>query len=185
VSAVAHLSAARFAEYAAMKAPDLPPDPVQAAQVRAHRWGVQNFGCELGERYVLGLVEEYAELADAYEEDKFKELGDVLVCAAQLCTCYRLDFSTLLADAPAQPPDLAMGTMLRGIGLVARAVLKGAQKIRGMDNPAELRVTVGYGVYLVCIGARGLATAPAAAFVTRVDEIVKRDYKAHPVDGGR
>lgn len=185
-----------FGAYAAMDAPRLPHDLISAAQVQAVRWGVRNFGAEPAHRHVLGLVEEASEMLDAASGlDARKEMGDVLICAMQLCTCFRFDFGTILAAAEvdqvvregvdAGDSHLATQMLLSAIGGIARAVLKGEQRIRGMDDPIRQRDEVGFGVYLLCIYARSAWTDVERIVLDRMEAILKRDYKRDPLTGGR
>lgn len=176
-----------FAAYAALNSADLPTDELSAAQVLLYRWGIRNFGYEGASRYVLGLVEEASELQDALGEvEVSKELGDVLICAAQLCTCLRLDFGTFLNAASGALCGADPWTVLfMSLGDIARAVLKSEQRIRGMDDPAALRLAVGLSIFRICDVALDVHQDPREAFLRRASMVLTRDYINNPVDGGR
>jgi len=119
---------ARFAAWAALDAPHLPADPVDAMQVRLARWQVLNFGPQSDERFALGVLEECGELDEAYEdgngEAAVDALGDVLVYAGQLAISNRLALGPLLVPV-GKAPRLTVAA-----GRLAHVVLKRAQRIR-------------------------------------------------------
>ncbi len=176
-------SRARFNEYAAW-ANGLHGDPASAAQITAFRWGVRNFGAEQAPRYVMGLAEEAGEMLEAESQEHLeKEAGDVLVCAAQLCTCLRLDLGVILKEAIRAP--FWERELPKAVGNIARTVLKGEQKIRGMDVAEDYRRAAAFGIYRLCNAVAGAVQYPDTCFIKRAVAVAERDYIAYPVDGGR
>lgn len=141
IEATAHARTV-FNEWAAMDAPELPPDDVDAMQVTLARWQSDRFaGAPTSDVHMaLGVIEELGEAfdEDASPEDSVDALGDVMVYSAQLCTANRLavrpviDLAVLYLKANhchAQPVCLA--------GMLAHVALKHDQKIRGL-GPAHV-----------------------------------------------
>lgn len=124
-----------FGEYAAMDAPDLPDNRLDAIQVRLCRWQVNKFGSQPFERMALGIIEELGELQDANEAGwtglQLDAVGDICVYTSQLLTHHRLSLSSTFAYAlEVKNPPL----MLSAAGKLSHVVLKRLQRIRGMQD---------------------------------------------------
>jgi hypothetical protein len=146
-----------FESWASIGGNELPADPLDAMQVQLMRWQRAKFGDQPDERMALGVIEEVTESDTAESIDEsFDALGDVAVYSSQLLTNNRLAIKPLLqlaqmyqiqlleATATATPKttqELAESTAAGPLmqiakvqGQLAQVILKGAQKIRGMDD---------------------------------------------------
>jgi hypothetical protein len=145
-----------FEEWAAIGANEFPPDPIDAMQVKLMRWQQRNFGSQSDERMALGVIEEMAEGMAAStlknEPEAYDALGDVMVFGSQLATRNRLAIGAILQLAAEmdQDPD----QMIFAHGTLAQVVLKGAQKIRGLDDEKRYRIRL-VGALAVCFQFSG------------------------------
>jgi hypothetical protein len=126
-------------------------DETCATQTKLAAWQSENYGGpQSDERMALGIVEEMTEAWMSAGDDELPEpladaldgLGDVCVYAAQLATSNRLAIGPILDLArvytsPGMVPGKASPTI--GPGMLAQAVLKHAQKIRGVDRDVYQR----------------------------------------------
>lgn len=130
-----------------------PDDPIDAIQLALMRWQRAHFGDQSSERMALGIIEEMVETfaADTANttEGALDGLGDTCVFSSQLCTNNRLALGPVL--------DLArVFTMRQGAklimahGVLAQVILKGAQKIRGLDDENRYRLRL-VGAIAMCI----------------------------------
>jgi hypothetical protein len=132
-----------------------PTDPIDAIQLALMRWQRAKFGDQIDERMALGIIEEMAEtfLSDAppLAEQALDGLGDVCVYAAQLCTSNRLALSPLLDLARMLTRRQNTAKLLPvAYGVLAQTVLKGSQKIRGLDDVQRFRLRL-IGSLALCI----------------------------------
>jgi len=137
-------SCSRFAEYASMDAPELPPHQLSALQVRLARWQTANFGTVESGDIVLGMTEEWGEYLES-ETDAARAdgLGDLLVYTTQLCTSQRLDFGTLLETFTYSEKAVDISVSL---GRLAHIALKNRQGIRGYADQVRTRVAFFEGI---------------------------------------
>jgi hypothetical protein len=116
------------------------PNDTQQALLR---WQADRFGALdalHGVRMALGVIEEMAETFEAETAaEALDGLGDVIVYAGQLAAFHRLSIGPILALADAY---LARGARVQilAAGSLAHHVLKGSQKIRGLDDPDLFRL---------------------------------------------
>ena len=126
------------------------PDDTAKVQRDLAAWEADRYGIVSDERRALGIIEEQTEAwiaaGDQEGDEPLNEaldgLGDVCVYAAQLATGNRLAIGPILDLAtlytlPANIPGGATPTI--GGGMLAQAVLKHAQKIRGVDRDVYQR----------------------------------------------
>lgn len=184
VIAAHKLSRDRFEAMAANDATDPDPDdPIDAIQLALMRWERKRFGLVIGEHHTLGIIEEMAEtfLADTANsaEGALDGLGDTCVYAAQLCTGNRLAIGPIL--------DLArlftarQMRLLVASGVLAQVVLKGAQKIRGLDDENRYRLRL-VGAIAMCIAKaiedvemmHDIAVRPADVLLVVAREVLQR-----------
>jgi hypothetical protein len=150
----AAIASSRFSTFAALGREDpMPSDAVDAMQVALCRWQVDKYGPQPDERMALGIIEEMTEtfLADG-TEDAIDGLGDVCVYSSQLATNNRLAIAPLIDLARVLGHRNGVRTIAAS-GLLSQVVLKGSQKIRGLDDQAKYRMRLA--------GAIGLCIARA------------------------
>lgn len=164
-----------------------PDDTVGAAQLGLMRWQRAKFGDQPDERMALGIIEELVETFDAgdHAEDAVDGLGDVCVYASQLATNNRLAIAPIidLARTFTARRDIIA---LRASGVLAQVVLKGSQKIRGLDDRTRYRTRL-VGAIAMCISKamedvemiHVLDVKVAGVFVTIANEVMKRG-DGHP-----
>lgn len=194
-------SRARFETFAALDAPHLPPDPIDAMQLRLARWEqAQHFHCVSPLPVTLGIGEECGELADAMSDgDSTDALGDVAIYACQLATRHRMAFAAILDTAPTAKPHHGdvWRELLSAVGKVNHLVLKREQRIRIGTASDEV-----YGEALFNALARLLAaaedahadgdsgdspgadTGARAAFITTAERVLARNWNADAAKGG-
>lgn len=153
VLAAHKLARERFEAWAANDASDPPPpDPIDAIQIALMRWERDRFGIQGSERHALGIIEETVETFLADDPTKTEEaldgLGDTCVYSAQLCTGNRLALAPILDLARVFTRRQHHGMIAHGV--LAQVVLKGAQKIRGLDDVDRYRVRL-VGAIAMCI----------------------------------
>ncbi len=155
-------SKAMFAEFAAMGDGELPENPIDAMQIKLARWQNSRFGGpQSDERMALGVIEEVTESETATTFDESLDaLGDSTVFGAQLLTTNRLAIRPILAwaqnlfetvlkhghsdisvDGEKSAAILTgfVAQLMKSQGMLAQVVLKGAQKVRGLDDQEKYR----------------------------------------------
>jgi hypothetical protein len=132
-----------FEQWAAMDAPMLPPDAVDAAQVGLARWQADRFANVPTSDAImaLGVIEELGETFDSHDdpEGAIDGLGDTCVYASQLCTANRLAVRPVIALAQiyaATNSGAGQLSPIHAAGQLAHIVVKHTQAIRGL-GPAE------------------------------------------------
>lgn len=130
------LARAAFEQFAGLTLADpMPPHPVDAIQVSLARWQFEKYGPNPDSHMALGMIEEGVEtfMADEDTGECLDGLGDVCVYGAQLATNNRLAIAPILdlARVFTQRQDIKP---LLGAGALAQVVLKGSQRIRGLDQ---------------------------------------------------
>lgn len=176
----------RFAQWAGIDAPDLPPDPTDAMQVTLARWQNDRFGnvpasdCHMA----LGVIEELGEAfdEDATAEDAIDALGDVMVYSSQLCTANRLaigpviDLACLYLKA-----EMCHGHAITIAGMLAHVALKHAQSIRGLGPVEAYRPRLVDALALMiakaledCVMAHELVVDPRGVFLVIGGEVTQR-----------
>lgn len=148
------LARQRFEEWAANGADDPPPpNATDALQIQLMRWERRMFGNVPSVMHALGVIEEMTEtfLADMPNsaEGALDGLGDTCVYAAQLCTGNRLALGPVLDLARVFTSRSGL-KLLTAPGVLAQVVLKGAQKIRGLDDENRFRTRL-VGALAMCI----------------------------------
>lgn len=132
-----------FESWASIGSGELPQDPIDAMQVLLMRWQVDRFGLQPDERMALGVIEEITEIALAESADEaYDGVGDVLVYGGQLACSNRLAIRPIIHLAEfLDGRHKLLG--LHAQGILAQVVLKGAQKVRGLDDKEryQFRVT--------------------------------------------
>ena len=179
-------SRARFEAWAALDAPHLPSDPIDAIQVRLARWQSANFGATGDELIALGIGEECGELAQAGDRtEAIDALGDVCIYAAQLCTANRLAIGTTLDSGSSLPVDLAVP-----VGALQHLVLKRAQRIRKGRLPVEEHRALLFTAIRFVVRAAVAAAQPMAdgitareAFAATAEHVLARNWTANPITG--
>ena len=177
-----------FESFAGHRLTDPPlSHPVDAMQVALMRWQRDRFGLQVEThdlRMALGVIEEMGETFDANKpndaEMAIDGLGDVMVFASQLATANRLAIAPILdlARLFTHRSDIVP---LRAAAVLAQVVLKGSQKIRGMDDRVlfQLRLT---GALAMCIAKslddveliHDVAVKAAEVFVIIGNEVMNR-----------
>jgi hypothetical protein len=178
---------ANFESWAALDAPHLPADPVDAMQVQLARWQAANFGPQSDERFALGVLEECGELDAAIEAaDAIDALGDVLVYAGQLATSNRLALGPLLV------PVGKAGRLLATAGNLSHVVLKRAQRIRGgAGSIDQYRADLASAIARVADAALEVADricadgflSPAEVYLQVGEQVLARDWTVNPTTG--
>lgn len=129
---------------------------LQLLQQKLHRWEVRNFGNSPYVNHALGVSEETGELAEAVLH--------------HLATFQSLQRSLLNIGA--------------GAGKLSHAVLKHAQRIRGMGDEALLREKAGDAIADITIFAMNLCSNLGLDYETLVREtardVMKRDWRKNP-----
>lgn len=181
-------SRATFEQWAAMDAPMLPPDAVDAVQVGLARWQADRFANVPTSDAImaLGVIEELGETFDSHDdaEDAIDGLGDTCVYASQLCTANRLAVRPVIALAQiyaATNSGAGQLSPIHAAGQLAHIVVKHTQAIRGL-GPAEA-----YGPRLVdalaliiskafedCTFVHDLRIDVAGVFTTIAREVMQR-----------
>lgn len=130
-----------FAQWATIDAPNVPPDTVDATQVRLCRWQEEQFGNvpRTDAIMALGIVEELAETfeADDEPEEAIDGLGDICVYAAQICTLNRMAFRPVLELATlycVSAQDRKGMTPIEAAGQLTHVVGKHEQRTRGLGS---------------------------------------------------
>lgn len=145
---------------------------------------------------VLGVTEEVAwELLDSIvrgeERESYDALGDFLVYACSICTLLELDFHTLTEDFDAERIQHVehdrLFDLLNNIGQLAHIAGKQAQKTRGYDDIAKVRLDAGCVLYKAFLNVQNLAFAhdwdAGVLFAEVVTEVMKRNWNTNKVDG--
>ncbi len=172
-----------------------PADPIDAVQVSLCRWQRNRFGLQAEThdlRMACGVVEEMGEtfLADESAEDALDGLGDSIVFAAQLATSNRLAIGPIitlaraLAGRTSTPPIVAAA-------MLTQVVLKGSQKIRGLDDANLFRTRL-VGALAQCIAItltdveilHSLRVDPAGVFLIVAGEVMQRGAGHDGIPGG-
>lgn len=136
------LSKLAFAQFADNNIGDpLPPLDCDAMQVRLARWQNTFYGPQPDAMMALGMIEEEIETFVADEDPALglDGLGDVQVYASQLCTNNRLAIAPIIDLARLFTRRTDIRPIL-AVGVLAQVVLKGAQKIRGLDQRERYRL---------------------------------------------
>lgn len=184
----------RFEVWAGIGAGQLPPDQIDAVQVRLTRWQQAAYPTttsDLG--FGLGIIEELGETFDAVDnvDEAIDGLGDVMVYAAQLCTSNRLAFSAVidLAEAWYRDPGIISGTAQpdSAAGRLAHVLLKRHQRIRGMADDGAFREALVQALAVVLVRAADSvlinhsilggwdAINPRFVFVTVAEHVMHRN----------
>jgi hypothetical protein len=154
VASLAAAAQAVWETFAALDGEELPPDEIDAMQVKLVRWERRNFGLVPQPLQSLGVIEEFGEIDHAKTlDEKLDGLGDICVYIGQLLNGNRLairpviDLAEMLAadwdgneQAQADNPPAAL------LGMFAHTVLKREQKIRGYDDDAFWRTELVFSV---------------------------------------
>ena len=126
-------------------------------QQQLARWAAIQFGARDVHVDALGMTEEFGELTE------------------ELAPLFELAASTMRAAT--------------SVGKISHAVLKHLQKIRGMREDDVFREKVADAIADIMIFATQMCTLLRIDFGTLYDrtvvEVVKRDWKKHPHDGGQ
>lgn len=181
---------ARFAAWAALDAPHLPADPVDAMQVRLLRWEqAQPFWRVSSLPVALGCGEEAGELADAECYDEIVDaVGDVAIYACQVATRHRLAFGAILdaaSDSDVMHLHDEWRELLSALGRVQHLILKREQRIRIGAESDEV-----FGEALADALARLIAAITNAhgidardAFLEVAERVLARNWTANPTTG--
>lgn len=162
-----------FENWAAIGGNELPADAVDAMQVKLMRWQRAKFGDQIDERMALGMLEEMTECEAATTVNECEDgLGDLMVYASQLCTNNRLAIGPILQLASQLDTLDQKGAkhIVLAYGALAQVVLKGAQKVRGLDNTQKYRLRL-VGAVAYAIARCGLMVAAEKADHEADDEI--------------
>jgi hypothetical protein len=174
-----------FGKYAAMDAPELPPDELSALQVRLWRWQVEQFGSPDDRDLVLGIVEECGELEEADSPAAFEDaVADILIYTTQLCTSNRLDFGTMMVELG---KNRIVANVPRSLGRLAHVALKVHQRIRGYDNRQVARNAICVQVanlYSALLWEMPRSLDVRAAYTVIAERVMKRNWKKDPVGAG-
>ena len=125
----------------------MPTDDMLELQVRLYRWQTRNFNGCTDWQMALGMIEEFGEFEEAdNSEDRYDAVGDVAVFGCQLLTLNRLGLNIAIADADHLAEAMRLGeeshSLMRAAGRMAKVVLKGSQKIRGLADKDLYRAEV-------------------------------------------
>lgn len=117
----------------------MPGDELLALQVDLCRWQRRCFGGASDWQMTLGMIEEAGEFDEAETADlRHDAIGDVGVFGCQLLTLNRLGFNTAAWDADLLAEAIRRGdekrSVIQSMGRLAKTVLKGNQKIRGLSD---------------------------------------------------
>jgi len=183
-------SRARFESWAALDAPHLPADPVDAMQVRLLRWEqAQPFWRVSSLPVALGCGEEAGELADAVRHHEIVDaVGDVAIYACQVATRHRLAFGEILDAAPNSDLNHMYDEwreLLSALGRVQHMILKREQRIRIGAESDEV-----FGEALAAALARMIAAITDAhgidardAFLATAEQVLARNWNTNPTNG--
>lgn len=113
---------------------------VHARQIELARWQAENFD-EIDDRnFALGIAEESGELSEARNgPDVADAMGDVAIFLGQLLHANRLSLEPIIKGHPDDSSLRDAASMRESVGRICHVVLKGRQKIRGIDNPDVYR----------------------------------------------
>ncbi len=181
---------ARFESWAALDAPHLPADPVDAMQVRLLRWEqAQPFWRVSSLPVALGCGEEAGELADAVRHHEIVDaVGDVAIYACQVATRHRLAFGEILdaaSDADLAHPYDEWRELMSAVGRVQHLILKREQRIRiGAASDAEFGVALfGALARLIAAATDAHGADARAAFLATAERVITRDWNTNPTTG--
>ncbi len=181
---------ATFEAWAALDAPHLPADPVDAMQVRLLRWEqAQPFWRASTLPVALGCGEECGELADAERHAEMVDaVGDVAIYACQVATRHRLAFGAILdaaSDSDVGHLDDEWRELMSALGRVHHLILKREQRIRIGAESDEV-----FGGALANAIARLIGAVTDAhgidardAFLEVAERVLARNWNANPANG--
>lgn len=167
------LSKLAFEQFAGLKLEDpMPEHELDAIQVRLCRWQNEKYGPNPDSHMALGMVEEGTEcfMADENTEEALDGLGDVCVYASQLATNNRLAIAPILDLARVFTKRGDIRPLL-GAGVLSQVVLKGSQKIRGLDQVERYRLRL--------VGAMAMVIAKA------IDDVEILHPQTVPANAGK
>lgn len=173
-----------FDKFAGMWPPELPPDPLDAAQVRVTRWATYWWGALEPARRSLALLEELGEFVvalDAGDESAVREeFGDLVITMALLATTARLSMHQLWVLSHVDDyPHHSLGEMLpRIVAQLARLGGKRAAGLRGMGDDDLYRLEAWRVLRFIAIRIVHLYGYQLGLQIVaeRVDSVTKRTY---------
>lgn len=195
-----NLARSRFDAWAGIDAPDLPPHPIDAIQVRLARWQAVNFEPPSNTELACGCTEECGELVNATTDDELRDaLGDICIYAAQLCTLNRLAIGPLMSGEVYRHDLGPPAGLLAAAGDLSHDALKRAQRIRrsGTAGAEEYRMMIAHRIERLCASAWDTARhasaarrleqppPPIAAMQIVAMTVLARDWNAERAKGGR
>lgn len=181
---------ATFESWAALDAPHLPADPIDAMQVRLLRWEqAQPFWRVSSLPVALGCGEEAGELADAVRHHEIVDaVGDVAIYACQVATRHRLAFDEILdaaSDSDLNHMHDEWRELLSALGRVQHLILKREQGIRIGAESDEV-----FGEALANAIARLIGAVTNAhgidardAFLATAEQVLARNWNTNPTNG--
>lgn len=193
-----------FSVYAARSGADSLDDlmPLAQLQVRALRWQAQalSTAADSGLQVMaLGITEEACwEMVEAVEnnaqDEVYDSIGDILVYTCQACTSLRLDFSTIAQSFASRLINASEGEgipslmrLFKAVGMFAHVAGKNAQRTRGYDDMAKVRVDGGAALSRVCAAVHWLAFNndwdAAIVFEEVLTRVMKRNWNANKLTG--
>ena len=137
-------------------------DPVSCRQIEMLRWERRNFGLQSPITGLMGILEEFGELAAADNAaESWDAVGDILVFASNMFSKYRLALAPMLEELQTGgftgPPCLKYSDRNYGdklevrVGWANHVMLKSQQKIRGYEEPETVRRDICCVIYkLLC-----------------------------------
>jgi hypothetical protein len=160
-------------------------------QQRVEAWNRHNFPNQQPYQSVLGMTEEFCHEALSCKliDDDFDDaIGDTMVYLADYCFQSGIDLASAADNCRPTIHDSdelninPMYTVIRSIGMLAHAQLKGEQKIRG-DQTAAKFYAVGLLVCALFSYARRAERNLHTAMWDALKHIEKRDWIKYPTDG--
>lgn len=135
---------------------------VSCRQIEMLRWERHNFGLQSPITGLMGILEEFGELAAADNAaESYDAVGDILVFASNMFSKYRLAIAPMLEQLQSSgftgPPCLKYSDRNYGdkievrVGWANHVMLKSQQKIRGYEEPETVRRDICCVIYkLLC-----------------------------------
>ena len=163
------------------KGASMPDNELLTLQVELFRWQTKNFSGCTDWQMALGMIEEAGELDEAESEElRYDAVGDVVVFGCQLLTLHRAGLNIAIEDADHLAcliqDGKAQRPLVQVMGRMAKVVLKGNQKIRGLADKAAYREAAYKAVVDLFAGVMGNQYTGLGPVVLSVayNEVLKR-----------
>jgi hypothetical protein len=157
---------------------------LHSLQLKLREWQHANFAEVSDLAMALGIVEEVGELAEAQARGLYPSFtddarGDITIFAGQLLAANQMSIVPLLEQSN-YPPALLVTNTARvpeeAVGMLAHAVLKRSQGIRGFDDEDKYRIALYTAVWEIF----RLHGVHERHYVDTAEVVLKRDWKTSP-----